>query len=113
MAVAKWNGTVIAESGATVVVEGNHYFPAESLKSEFFRDNPTTSVCGWKGTANYYDVVVDGQVNEGAAWVYREPKPEAASIKGHVAFWKGVAVEGSAGDGPDAAGDGLTGQCEI
>ncbi|MEM8865508.1 MAG: DUF427 domain-containing protein, partial [Planctomycetota bacterium] len=88
MPQAIWNDTVIAESDATVMVEGNHYFPADSLKDEYFRESTATSVCGLKGTANYYDVVVDGQVNEQAAWVYREPKSEAASIKGHVAFWK-------------------------
>ncbi len=113
MPQAIWNNTVIAESSATEVVEGNHYFPPESLKMDHFQESDATSVCGWKGTANYYDLVVDGQVNEQAAWVYREPKPEAQSIKGYVAFWKGVTVEQSAGEGPDVAGDGLTGQCEI
>ena len=113
MPKAVWNGTVVAESVNTVIVDGNHYFPPESLKREHYRDSPATSVCGWKGTANYYDLVVGDQVNEQAAWVYQEPKPEAASIKGHVAFWKGVQVEGSKGDAPDVATEGLTGQCEI
>jgi uncharacterized protein (DUF427 family) len=89
---ASWNGTIIAESAVTESVEGNHYFPAESIKAEFFHESAATTVCGWKGTANYYDVVVDGQTNEQAAWYYGDPKPEAANIKGHVAFWKGVDV---------------------
>ena len=93
MAKAIWNGTVIAESDNTETVEGNHYFPADSIKSEYFEQNDTTSVCGWKGTASYYDIVVNGNTNSGAAWFYADPKPEAANIKGHVAFWKGVIVE--------------------
>ena len=90
---AIWNNTVIAESDDTEVVDGNHYFPAGSIMKEFFRDNSDTSVCGWKGTANYYDIVVNGETNSGAAWYYADPKPEAANIKGRVAFWKGVTVE--------------------
>lgn len=93
MAKAIWNGTVIAESDKTEAVEGNHYFPADSIKSEYFAPNDTTTVCGWKGTANYYDLVVNGETNSGAAWFYADPKPEAANIKDHVAFWKGVIVE--------------------
>jgi uncharacterized protein (DUF427 family) len=93
MAKAIWNTQVIAESDKTEMVEGNHYFPPESLKSEFFTDSSKTSVCGWKGTASYYNVVVDGQTNADAAWYYADPKPNAANIKGHVAFWKGVRVE--------------------
>jgi uncharacterized protein (DUF427 family) len=92
MAKAVWKNTVIAESDATEVVEGNHYFPPEAINKEFFRDCAATSVCGWKGTANYYDVVVEDDVNEQAAWCYADPKPEAAKIKGYVAFWKGVEV---------------------
>ena len=83
----------IAESDDTVVVEGNHYFPADSLVAEHFRPATTTSVCGWKGTAHYYDVVVDGDVNADAAWYYPEPKSEARQIANRVAFWKGVTVE--------------------
>jgi len=90
---ARWNGTVIAESDRCVVVEGNPYFPADAVKREFFRDSTTHTVCGWKGTASYYDVVVDGEVNKDAAWYYPEPKAGAANIKGHIAFWKGVTVE--------------------
>jgi uncharacterized protein (DUF427 family) len=93
MAKAIWNGTVIAESDNTEKVEGNHYFPADSIKAEYFKKCSNTTVCGWKGTANYYDIVVDGETNSGAAWYYVAPKPEAANVKDHVAFWKGVIVE--------------------
>jgi uncharacterized protein (DUF427 family) len=89
---ASWNGQVVAESDDTVVVDGNHYFPAESLKQEFFEPSETTSVCGWKGTASYYTLQVDGQSNVDAAWYYPTPKPEAANIAGRIAFWKGVQV---------------------
>ena len=93
MARATWNGTVIAESDRFEVVEGNVYFPPESIRTEHFRPTDTHTVCGWKGTASYYTVVVDGQENRDAAWYYPEPKDAAANIRGHVAFWKGVAVE--------------------
>jgi len=89
---AIWNGRVLAESGDTVVVEGNHYFPTSSLRREHFRPSKTTTVCAWKGTASYYDVVVDGRVNADAAWYYPRPSAEAAKIAGRVAFWKGVEV---------------------
>ena len=92
MPQATWNGKIIAESDQTETVDGNLYFPPESLHREFFQESSQTSVCGWKGTANYYDVVVDGQTNAGAAWYYADPKQEAANIKGHIAFWKGVQV---------------------
>ncbi len=92
MATAKWNGEIVAESNATVQVEGNHYFPADSIRSEFFEASDTTTVCGWKGTANYYTLNVGGQKNADAAWYYATPKPEAENIKDHVAFWKGVEV---------------------
>ena len=90
---ATWKGTVLAESIDTVVVEGNHYFPAESINREHFRESETHTVCGWKGTASYYDVVVDGDVNADAAWYYPEPKDAAQEIEGRVAFWRGVRVE--------------------
>ncbi|GIL39531.1 DUF427 domain-containing protein [Roseiterribacter gracilis] len=90
---ALWRGQVLAESDKVEIVEGNLYFPVETLKTEFFKDSKTTTVCPWKGTANYYDVVVDGEVNKDAAWFYREPKRAAANIAGHVAFWRGVEVE--------------------
>ena len=89
---AIWNGTVIAESDDTVVVEGNHYFPIESVTPGVFTDSDHTTVCPWKGTASYYDVVVDGQRNANAAWYYPTPKDAAKEITGRVAFWKGVTV---------------------
>lgn len=92
MVRATWNGQVIAESDDTVVVEGNHYFPEDAVRSEVLVPSPTTSVCHWKGTASYYTLSVDGQQNPDAAWYYPEPKDAAAEIKGRVAFWKGVQV---------------------
>ena len=92
MPKAVWNDVVLAESDDTQVVEGNHYFPPDSLAKEYFRQTETTTVCGWKGTANYYDIVVGDQINSGAAWYYENPLPEAENIKGFVAFWKGVQV---------------------
>ena len=89
---ARWNGRVIAASDDIVTVEGNAYFPADALERDLVRESSHTSVCGWKGTAHYYDVVVDGQVNANACWYYPEPKDAAAQIKGRVAFWKGVKV---------------------
>jgi uncharacterized protein (DUF427 family) len=93
MAKAVWGGKVIAESGATVVVEGNQYFPPASVKKEFLKASSHTSVCPWKGTAHYYHVEVAGMRNENAAWYYPDPKPAAIEIKDHIAFWKGVRVE--------------------
>ncbi|MCR9243716.1 MAG: DUF427 domain-containing protein [bacterium] len=93
MAQAIWNGAVLAQSDDTVVVDGNHYFPPESLVRDHFRESPETSVCGWKGTASYYDIVVGEDVNPGAAWYYPDPKPEAQQLAGRVAFWKGVTVQ--------------------
>jgi uncharacterized protein (DUF427 family) len=84
---------VLAESDDTVVVEGNHYFPADSIRREHFRESETHTVCPWKGTASYYDVVVDGEVNRDAAWYYPQPKDAAREIKDRVAFWRGVKVE--------------------
>ena len=89
---AHWNGTVIASSDDIVTVEGNAYFPPEALQSDCFRPSAHRTVCGWKGEAHYYDVVVNGAVNPNAAWFYPEPKEAAANIKGRVAFWKGVTV---------------------
>lgn len=89
---AIWNDTVIAESDATVVVEGNHYFPKDSIKSEFYQDSQTHTVCPWKGTASYYSLQVNGETNPDAAWYYPETKEAANNIKGHVAFWRGVQV---------------------
>ena len=90
---ALWNGAVLAESEDTVVVEGNHYFPAGSIRSEHFRPSEHHTVCGWKGVCSYYDVVVDGDVNANAAWYYPETKPEADNLRGRIAFWHGVQVE--------------------
>ncbi|WP_156458368.1 DUF427 domain-containing protein [Rhodanobacter sp. Root627] len=89
---AIWNDTVLVDSDDTVVVEGNHYFPAASLREEYFRESDHHSVCPWKGTASYYDVVVGDAVNAQAAWYYLQPKEAAAQIAGRVAFWKGVRV---------------------
>jgi uncharacterized protein (DUF427 family) len=89
---ATWNGLVIAESDDTVVVEGNHYFPFESLNQDMIVPTAHTSVCPWKGTASYYSLVVDGNTNENAVWTYAEPKDAAKEIAGRVAFWKGVVV---------------------
>ncbi|MFC1770021.1 DUF427 domain-containing protein [Nitrospirota bacterium] len=89
---AIWKGAVLAESDSTEVVDGNHYFPPDSVNREYFRDSATQSTCPWKGPANYYDVVVEGDTNKDAAWYYPEPKDAAKQIKGHVAFWKGVEI---------------------
>ncbi len=93
MPKAVWNGAVIAESDDTVVVEGNHYFPPDALRPEFFADSDRTSVCGWKGTASYFDVVVGDDRNVAAAWYYPTPSDAASAIAGRVAFWRGVRVE--------------------
>jgi uncharacterized protein (DUF427 family) len=90
---AIWKGTVIAESDKTEVVEGNHYFPPETIKRQHFRESQNQTVCGWKGTASYFDVVVEDDVNPDAAWYYPAPLPAAKHIAGHIAFWKGVRVE--------------------
>ena len=89
---ATWNGKVLAETDDTVVVDGNHYFPLESVDPSVLRESNTTTVCGWKGTANYWSLEVDGQTNVDAVWTYREPKDAAKEIRGRVAFWKGVTV---------------------
>lgn len=93
MPKAVWNGAVLAESDDTIVVEGNHYFPPDSINREFFGDSNTRTRCWWKGKASYYDVVVGGQTNSDAAWYYADPSAKAAAIKGYVAFWRGVTVE--------------------
>ena len=92
MAKAMWEGAVLAESGATVEVEGNQYFPPDAIHKEYFKPSDAHTVCPWKGTASYYDVEVNGKRNAGAAWFYPEPKDAAKQIKGYVAFWKGVKV---------------------
>jgi uncharacterized protein (DUF427 family) len=93
MVKATWKGVVLAESDAFEEVEGNVYFPPASIRWEYFRPSEQHTVCGWKGLASYYDIVVDGQCNSQAAWFYAEPKPAAAQIKDHVAFWHGVRIE--------------------
>ncbi|GAC1426401.1 MAG: DUF427 domain-containing protein [Candidatus Velthaea sp.] len=90
---AIWNGTVIAESTKTEVVEGNHYFPAGDVKREYFKDSATHSTCPWKGVASYYTLDVEGKQNPDAAWYYPTPKDAAKNIEGYVAFWKGVEVK--------------------
>ena len=90
--IARWKDRVIAESDATVVVEGNHYFPPADIKQEYLRDSDHTSICGWKGTAHYYSIDIEGELNADAAWYYPQPKSAAAEIAGYVAFWKGVQV---------------------
>lgn len=94
MAIATWNGHVVAESNDTVIVEGNHYFPPASIRNEYFEANPKTSVCPWKGTAEYFDLVSSDKSSSAAAWTYREPKAAAAEIKDHIAFWGDVSVTG-------------------
>ncbi len=93
MPKAIWNGTVLAESDRTEVVEGNHYFPAETINKDYFSQSSTHTTCPWKGVASYYDIQVDGQVNKDAAWYYPSAKEKAKNIEGYVAFWRGVAVE--------------------
>ena len=90
---ATWNGVVLAESDKTIEVEGNQYFPADTINKQYFQESNTHTICGWKGEASYYDIVVDGQVNKDAAWYYPSTKPDADEIKGYVAFWRGVKVE--------------------
>ncbi len=89
---ATWNDTIIAESDDTVIVEGNHYFPVESIKKEYFEESDFTSFCGWKGMANYYSVKVNDKTNKDSAWYYVEPNDAAKKIKGRIAFWNGIKV---------------------
>ena len=90
---ATWKGAVIAQSDDTVVVEGNHYFPERALNRDYVTFSNHKTSCPWKGQASYYSLMVDGELNPDAAWYYADPKPEAESIKGRVAFWKGVKIE--------------------
>ncbi|MFJ8045994.1 DUF427 domain-containing protein [Kitasatospora sp. NPDC096147] len=92
MVTARWQGTVIARSDETVVVEGNHYFPLESVRQDLLLPSDTTTYCGWKGTASYYTVSVDGLTNPDAAWYYADPLPAADQVRDRVAFWRGVDV---------------------
>jgi len=90
---ATWNDTTIAESDKTIVIEGNHYFPPDTISKEHFQPSDKHTTCPWKGEASYYNVVVNGEVNKDAAWYYPEPKAAAAEIKDYVAFWRGVKVK--------------------
>jgi uncharacterized protein (DUF427 family) len=90
---AIWEHAVLAESGQTIDVEGNQYFPPDSIKQEYLKPSATHTECPWKGTANYFNVEVNGKLNPDAAWYYPDPKQAASQIKGHVAFWRGVKVE--------------------
>jgi uncharacterized protein (DUF427 family) len=90
---ATWHGATLAQSDDTVVIEGNHYFPANSIKSAYFRESATHTTCPWKGEASYHDIIVNGDVNKDAAWYYPNPKEAALKIKDRIAFWKGVVVE--------------------
>jgi len=89
---AIWNETILAESDQTIVVEGNHYFPPEAIDRRYFRESTMHTVCPWKGTASYYDIVVEESVNQGGAWYYPAPSQAAKQIEGYVAFWRGVRV---------------------
>jgi len=89
---ALWNNEILASSDKTIIVEGNHYFPPSSLKMEFFSGSEKTTTCAWKGVAHYYNISVNGQLNESAAWFYPSPKPDPSQIGGYIAFWKGVKV---------------------
>ena len=91
---ATWNNQVIAESNATIVVENNHYFPREAVNGDLLRPSDSHSTCPWKGKASYFSIEADGKLNKDAAWYYENPSPKAQNIKGYVAFWKGVKVEG-------------------
>jgi uncharacterized protein (DUF427 family) len=89
---AIWQNVTLAESNATIVVEGNHYFPPDSINKNYFKDNNNHTTCPWKGLASYYNIVVDDKINQEAAWYYPDPKPAAGNIKNYVAFWKGIEV---------------------
>ncbi len=102
MTKAIWNGAILAESDDTKVVEGNHYFPPDSINREYFRESSHATTCPWKGLAGYYDVEVDGQVNRNAAWYYAQPSSAAEQIKDHVAFWNGVKVVKGEGEAAES-----------
>ncbi len=93
MAKASWNGAILAESAKTEIVEGNHYFPPDSIQQKYFVESDTQTTCPWKGEAKYFNLQVQGKMNKDAAWYYPDPKPAANKIKGYIAFWRGVLVE--------------------
>ena len=90
---ATWNSAVLAESDQTIEVEGNQYFPRNAINKEYFQESDTHTICGWKGTASYYNIMVDGEMNKDAAWYYPETKPDANEIRDYIAFWRGVKVD--------------------
>ena len=90
---ASWNNQVIADSDDTIIIEGNHYFPPESVNMEFLVESTTTTVCPWKGDASYFDIVVGEEVNKDAAWYYPETKDAAKHVRGRIAFWHGVEID--------------------
>ncbi len=92
MVQARWNGATIADSDATILLEGNHYFPPDSVNYQFLQESAESTICPWKGTARYYTIRVNGALNPNAAWTYPDPTPEAERIRGHLAFWKGVDI---------------------
>jgi uncharacterized protein (DUF427 family) len=92
MPKALWNGAILAQSDRCELVEGNHYFPSDSINRKYFKESKTHTTCSWKGVASYYHIEVDGKINEDAAWYYPEPKEAALNIANYVAFWKGVEV---------------------
>ena len=89
---AIWNNEILADSDRTIEIEGNQYFPPDSINPEFFKPSAATTICGWKGTANYYDIVAGGATNKDAAWFYPQAKDEAKEIENYVAFWKGIEI---------------------
>ncbi len=93
MITAIWNGVVLAESDNTIIIEGNHYFPPNSVNREYLTKSNTHTICPWKGLASYYDVVVKDKENKDAAWYYPEPKSAAKEIKDYIAFWKGIEIQ--------------------
>ena len=93
MAKAIWNDTVLAQSNDTIIIDGNHYFPPESINKQYFQESNKHTICPWKGSANYYDIEVNGQINKDAAWFYPNAKEKAKHFEGYVAFWRGVQVE--------------------
>jgi uncharacterized protein (DUF427 family) len=93
MTKAVWNGVILAESDRTEVVEGNHYFPPDSINKEYFQESTTHTTCGWKGVASYYSIQVNGETNKDAAWYYPQTSSAAKNIEGYIAFWKGVQVQ--------------------
>lgn len=93
MAKAIWNETVLAQSNDTVIIDGNHYFPPESVNKQYFQESNTHTTCPWKGTANYYDIEVNGKTNRDAAWFYPNAKEKAKHFEGYLAFWRGVKIE--------------------